>query len=213
MTNQVFTDYSHSYNPFIYNLIPEKSVCLDVGCSAGSLGSRLIKSKNCIVDGVDFNAGALVAAVKVGYRNSCCVDMNVDISPIQNLSDYSYDVIIFSDVLEHLTDPQKILLAFLPKLKKGGVVVASLPNVAFLLNRINLLLGNWEYKKYGILDQTHLRFYTMKTARKLFEQAGMVDIHVYPYNQFGILKYLHPIDKIFGTLLAYQFAIVCKSKI
>ena len=84
----------------------------------------------------------------------------------------SFDCILFADVLEHLVDPLSALLKVHHLLKEDGVVVASIPNVQFHGVIHKLIEGNWAYEKEGILDETHLRFFTYKEIVKLFLQAG-----------------------------------------
>ena len=84
-----------------------------------------------------------------------------------------FDCIIFADVLEHLVDPAALLRAVRQHLSPGGVVVASLPNVRHYAVLADLLLrGDWDYADYGVLDRTHLRFFTHKSIRKLFAETG-----------------------------------------
>lgn len=83
-----------------------------------------------------------------------------------------YDLVLFSDVLEHLDRPATALELAREFLRPGGSVVISVPNVAFWKVRLGLLRGRWEYQDEGILDRTHLRFYTFRTCRELVEDAG-----------------------------------------
>jgi len=82
-----------------------------------------------------------------------------------------FDVIIFGDVLEHLKDPLSVLKKLKKYLNKNGYIICSIPNIAHIYVRLNLLFGRWEYQDTGILDKTHLRFFTKKTAIKLIEDA------------------------------------------
>jgi SAM-dependent methyltransferase len=93
-----------------------------------------------------------------------------------------FDAIIYGDVLEHLGDPLSALLAVNQTLAPGGLVVVSVPNVAHLWVRLSLLAGRFDYTDRGILDRTHLRFFTRRTLLALLAQAGLaVDtVHVTP---------------------------------
>lgn len=85
----------------------------------------------------------------------------------------SFDCIIFNDVLEHLVDPFSALLYCKELLQEQGVVVASIPNVRYFYNVWDLLVyGNWEYTEHGILDKTHLRFFTYRSILSTFERLG-----------------------------------------
>ncbi len=203
------TDYSTSFNRFIFDAIPPKTRCLDVGCSSGNLGSALQDAKGCSVDGVELDFQAASVARSRGYENVYVLDLNHDLAALPNESE-KYDVITCADVLEHLIAPEQVLQRLSMLLKPDGIFIISLPNVAFLLNRLHLLLGNWDYKQYGILDRTHLRFYTIKTGCRMIEFSNLKVVEVKPYNQFGALRYISPLDKLFPTLLAYQFLVVAK---
>ena len=85
-----------------------------------------------------------------------------------------FDIVIFSDVLEHLREPRRALELIKPYVRPGGSVVASIPNVANLVVRWNLLCGRFTYEPSGILDNTHVRFYTKGTAQELLESAGFM---------------------------------------
>lgn len=92
---------------------------------------------------------------------------------VEKLPDAYFDCIICNDVLEHLVDPYSILSAFKEKLSGKGVVVFSLPNVRHLSNLKNLLVKkDWKYLDEGILDKTHLRFFTEKSIRRMFDDLG-----------------------------------------
>lgn len=204
-------DYSSSFNKVVFEEISEGSTCLDVGCWIGNMGAHLIKEKKCTVDGVDFKKDVLEKAKSRGYRKTFQINFNNDEVDFDQI-DEKYDFIIFADVLEHLTNPQNVLEHLKNKLKTNGKIVISLPNVAFLQNRINLLRGKWDYKDFGTLDKTHLRFFTIKTGEKLAEDAGLKIAKTKPYNQFGILNHIKPLDSYMPGLLCYQFLIVAENE-
>ena len=203
------TDYSTSFNQFIYDAIPSNTHCLDVGCSSGNLGSALRDAKGCSIDGIELDSQAATIARTRGYDNVFVLNLNHDLASLPNV-EQKYDVITCADVLEHLIAPEQVIQRLSMLLKPDGIFIISLPNVAFLLNRLHLLLGNWDYKQYGILDRTHLRFYTIKSGCRMVESAGLKLVTLKPYNQFGALRYISPLDKWFPSLLAYQFLVVAK---
>ena len=84
----------------------------------------------------------------------------------------SFDYIILADIVEHLRDPWDFLKKVRRFLKQDGRVIVSIPNVCHVTNLWNMLHGNWEYKEAGILDRTHLRFFTKKSFSRYLEQAG-----------------------------------------
>jgi len=96
------------------------------------------------------------------------------------LGEGKYDAVVFSDVLEHLNDAGKVFRQSRDILNKGGKVILSLPNVAYFENRLRVLMGNWDYTDVGILDHTHIRFYTLKTAQYLIADAGLKIVEMEP---------------------------------
>ncbi|HLD78316.1 MAG TPA: methyltransferase domain-containing protein, partial [archaeon] len=84
----------------------------------------------------------------------------------------SYEAVLLADVLEHLREPERLLLRLKPRLTENGFLLVSIPNVANWKVRLQLVRGRWRYTDTGILDRTHLRFYTHRTARTLLEDAG-----------------------------------------
>lgn len=104
------------------------------------------------------------------YREAFAIDLNL---PIDNkLVEEKFDVIIFADVLEHLVLPEQVLRYFRRMLKKDGVVIVSVPNVANWRVRFSLLLGSFNYQEYGVLDRTHLHLYTFRSANEMVKTAG-----------------------------------------
>lgn len=90
----------------------------------------------------------------------------------------SFDLIILGDILEHLAEPENYLKIIRSYLNDKGCLLVSVPNVANITVRLGLLFGRFNYQPKGILDRTHLRFYTLKTARKEIEQAGFSILRV-----------------------------------
>ena len=175
------------------------------------MGSALHVEKNCTIDGIELNPSAAKIARSRGYGEVFEIDLNCKQASSTLLSEMKkYDVITCSDVLEHLISPEQSLIQLGKFLRPGGIFVISLPNVAFVLNRLHLLFGNWEYREYGILDRTHLRFYTINSGCQMIASTGVQIALVKPYNQFGILNHISPLDQWFPTLLAYQFLVVAK---
>jgi 2-polyprenyl-3-methyl-5-hydroxy-6-metoxy-1,4-benzoquinol methylase len=114
-----------------------------------------------------------------------------------------FDAIVLADVLEHLKRPEDFLKSLGKYLASTGMVVISLPNVARLEVRIKLFLGKFDYAKSGIMDATHLHFYTYSTARSLVENAGYA-ISKIEYTGLGSRL------RAFPRLLSYQFIIAAR---
>jgi 2-polyprenyl-3-methyl-5-hydroxy-6-metoxy-1,4-benzoquinol methylase len=147
----------------IAKYIKPGSKCLDVGCGAGYLGKLLVE-KNCEVYGIDSDAKALeISHKKCGYKSVMffnIADETQDKYKEFFNSNIKFDYIIFADVLEHLVDPGYILAKFAAKLSTDGEILTSVPNVAHLDIIRGLVNRTFNYNKIGILDNTHLRFFT-----------------------------------------------------
>ena len=115
----------------------------------------------------------------------------------------TYDYIIFADVLEHLPRPDLLLKDTLKYLKKTGTIIISLPNIARIEIRLQLLMGNFDYTYGGILSEDHLRHFTRKSAIRMIEDCGLTVVKTTPTGLGHQLK-------IFPNLAAFQFVYVCK---
>lgn len=195
----------------VYKLIPDGCAVLDVGCYTGRFGA-LLKKKGCRVAGMEVNPTAIERA-KLVLDEVTLADVESDNSfyGLEN----KYDVILFLDVLEHCRHPEEVLKGAQTALTQNGFVVASIPNIANWSVRKNLLLGRFDYEPMGIMDETHLRFYTIETARKLFYDAGYkIELmeHRYSFPFFRIRKFLGGmLAKLLGPrlpgLFSYQMVI------
>ena len=141
---------------------------LDVGCGTGNLGAALQQRGNQCY-------GITMSPAEAEAAKSQLTDVllgDVDTWASLPFPRGFFDVVIFADVLEHLRHPQQALRLVRPYLASGAQVIASIPNVANLSVRWNLLCGRFHYEPAGILDNTHLRFYTLGTARALLTETG-----------------------------------------
>ena len=157
-----------SYKKMLH-LIGENKRVIDFGCATGYL-AKLLNQKGCIVTGVDINPDA--AKVAEEYCDQVVVADLDFVSITERLPKEEFDVAIFGDVLEHLRNPWRILEETKSLLKSDGYVVASIPNIAHGAVRLALLQGRFEYEQFGILDNTHLRFFTRDTVEELFDKSG-----------------------------------------
>ena len=151
-------------------LVPEDANCiLEVGCAEGMTGNELKKRPGVFVAGIETNETAAEMARKVldDVITGDIESMDIPYSPSV------FDCIIFADVLEHLVNPLDVLKKMSKLLKKDGTVIMSIPNVQFYGVVHQLIEGNWTYQKEGILDETHLRFFTFKEIEKLVKEAGL----------------------------------------
>lgn len=150
------------------HLIPKGSKILDIGCSSGHFGRVLIKERNCIVDGIELDK----ADAKLAQKSLRAVRvLNIETDPISDIKD-TYDVIYFGDVIEHLVDPVAALKKIKVLLNSNGKVIFSVPNMAHVTVRLEMLNGKFEYTETGLLDKTHLHFYTQEELQRIFTEAG-----------------------------------------
>jgi 2-polyprenyl-3-methyl-5-hydroxy-6-metoxy-1,4-benzoquinol methylase len=152
----------------------DKSV-LDVGCAGGAVARELTR-QGCRVTGVDFDAESAEPAREF-LDQLVIADLNV-----ARLSEHfkpgAFDVIVFADVLEHLLDPVAVLRDSLGLLAGGGRVVISIPNAAHGSVRLALLQGRWDYSETGLLDATHIKFFTRRTFLAMLDEAGLFVEHL-----------------------------------
>ncbi len=142
---------------------------LELGCGEGFFASRLAAAGN-EVTGVDVLEAPKCASSFAQYAQS---DLNrglTDVLPA--LRQKTFDCVLLMDVLEHLVQPERLLADCHAALNPQGRLLVSLPNVANVVIRLSLLFGRFEYSGRGILDRTHLRFFTRKSARRLLTGAG-----------------------------------------
>lgn len=140
---------------------------LEVGCSAGYFGAAL-KQLGHHVCGVEMDEASSALARDVLDEVHCCTVQAF----FQRFEGRQFDVITFGDVLEHLAYPQEVLVEARKHLTPRGRIVCSVPNVGHASVRGMLLQGDWDYSELGILDKTHLRFFTKKSLIALFDDAG-----------------------------------------
>lgn len=156
-----------------YSFIEPNTKVLDVGCACGDFGKLIKTNKNCEVYGLEFDLNSIKIAESTNcYKNIYQADLNnFDLTDFEQY--YSqFDYIILLDVLEHLLDPQKVLDQLKRFLKPEGKFIISLPNVSHCSIVVNLLCDNFEYTDTGIMDRTHVKFFTYKSiAAMLTEQS------------------------------------------
>ena len=174
--------YTHPRKEIVDVVPMEAKKILDVGCGAGATGLELINRQSCQMHGIELNA--TVASLANNYYESVKV-CNVEAADFSYPEEF-FDAIIFGDVLEHLVNPWQVIQKLAQYLKPSGSIVCSIPNISHAEALFPLLAGKWDYADAGILDRTHLRFFTPNTVHSLF-----------PDHTFDILfmQYTHiPID-------------------
>jgi SAM-dependent methyltransferase len=155
----------------LLNLVRPGARVLDVGCWTGFNG-RYLARRDCELYGVELSPAAASHAADytwVGVGDISTPEMQNAVSRRG-----PYEVILLLDVLEHLPNPASVLSELVQNLVGAGLVLTSIPNVAYWGVRKALLLGRWDYRESGILDSSHLRFFTQETARELLCGAGLM---------------------------------------
>jgi GT2 family glycosyltransferase/glycosyltransferase involved in cell wall biosynthesis/2-polyprenyl-3-methyl-5-hydroxy-6-metoxy-1,4-benzoquinol methylase len=153
------------------SFIGGNKLIVDFGCASGYF-AQILNTRGCIVTGVEINSLAAEQA-KQHCREVIVADLDF-VSIAEILPNQKFDVAVFGDVLEHLRNPQKVLEDTKAILKEDGFIVASIPNIAHGAIRLALLKGEFEYTELGILDNTHLRFFTRTTVEQLFDTSGYI---------------------------------------
>ena len=143
---------------------------LEIGCGAGRFVAGIKSQRPLHATGIEMIPDAARAAREVFDQ---VLEGSVEEALPKLLNEPLFDCIVANDVLEHLVDPWAVLRALRPLLAPGGCLVASLPNVRYWPNFNALALhGRWDYQDTGVLDRTHLRFFTQLSLPRLFEPAG-----------------------------------------
>ncbi len=163
--------YKHAKIKFLDMLPSLKGRFLEIGCGEGATLEYIKSAGGDFVAGVDINADAIAAAAGRGLDFTLAADAERDELPF---SPREFDVIILADVLEHMVEPWETLKKITGYLKDDGHVLISIPNVRhYRVVRDLVLHDKWEYEDSGILDSTHVRFFTLKETKKLLEFAGL----------------------------------------
>jgi 2-polyprenyl-3-methyl-5-hydroxy-6-metoxy-1,4-benzoquinol methylase len=178
------------------------------GVSSGYLASVLTRA-GLHVDGHELDPVAAERARTVCGR--------VHVGDLQQFDpaelDGRYDVLLFGDTLEHLPDPAAVLRRLATRLQPGGALVVSVPNVANWAMRLSLLAGRFRYTDRGILDRTHLRFYTRTTLVEMIESAGFRvrrvtgTIPVPGVKSEGLSRLAHRVGNVRPSFFAYSFIV------
>jgi len=165
-----FDDSPGSTHNLVVGLVEPGSRVLEFGCATGYMSKALRDRVGATVVGVELNAEAAQLAEE--HLDRVLVGDAEELDLEAELGGERFDAILFADVLEHLRDPGALLRRVRPLVADGGVVVASIPNIAHASVRLSLLGGSFRYREQGLLDEGHLRFFTREGVQDLFESSG-----------------------------------------
>ena len=192
---------------------------LDIGCSKGFIGKALSKKHDFY--GIEARKEDIKDAKKY-YKEVKII--NIDYKKPHYPNNF-FDVIIMADVIEHLKSPLGTILYFKKFLKNNGLIILSVPNIANVYVRLKLLFGYFEYEDRGILDRTHLKFFTLKSFRAIVRNAGLItekeEFTPIPlptmnpvFSQSRLLNLVHQIDYLLAllwkTMFSFQFIAYCR---
>jgi 2-polyprenyl-3-methyl-5-hydroxy-6-metoxy-1,4-benzoquinol methylase len=191
---------------------PDVATTLEFGCGSGGFSALIKRTLQAETWAVEIDKKA--AAEAAGKLDKVIAKDATE--AVADLPDAYFDCIVFMDVLEHLVDPYALLLSVRSKLTPRGVMVCSLPNVRYYENYIEFAWkGNWDYTEVGILDKTHLRFFTYRSIQKTFDQFAfeiltLEGIHPTRNKKFRVLNRL--LFNAIDDLRYLQFAVVVRPK-
>jgi len=209
---------SHSRISAIVEALPDQSKVLDVGTASGMLARR---SENKSLRFFGIEAVKEWADMASPFYEELWV-CTLDDAPEKALQ--GYDAIVLGDVLEHMANPDAALKRLVSLQPSGCTFIISVPNIANLWVRLNLLFGRFDYAERGIMDRTHLRFFTRKTVKAMAQEAGLeiLSIQVTPiplelvssFFTTSIGSFFHAafagLTSMLPTLLGYQFIVEVK---
>lgn len=197
--NGISADNSHPLRK-ICELLPEGATVLDIGAGSGVLG-RLIKklNKNIKLDGIEPNLFAANLA-KPYYRD---ISVGYAQDYFRKIKANTYDYVILADVIEHTADPKLFLIEILENLSSSTKIIVSIPNIAFGGLRLSLLNGNFEYADSGLLERSHLRFFTLSSAKNLF-----LSLKLWPEKIFSLERSFYRTEFTRQMLKASLFQVI-----
>ena len=152
----------------------DSPVVLDVGCACGDLGVALKEHRNATMFGLEYNQGSIDIALETGAYEEIH-QFNLDEITENSFPQYKgkFDYIVCGDVLEHLRDPMRSLNILKSYLKEDGRIIASIPNVAHMSIKSNLLVNDFTYTPLGLLDETHIHLFTHKSIALGLSSIGL----------------------------------------
>lgn len=187
------------------SLVPAKSKLLELGCATSFMSKYFTQVKQCQVFGVEIDPEMAKIAAK-SCENVLVADLDQSSTWEKIQAVAPFDVVFASAIIEHLKHPWHTLQLIKQVLKPRGVLIITTSNIAHWRMRLNLALGRWQYRDYGTLDNTHLRFFTYDTFKQAVTQAGFIIEHI-AIDQAGGIKYLNWLARYFPNFYAHQIVI------
>lgn len=162
----------------VASLLPSKyTQVLEIGCGEGGFAANL--KIPCQIWGIE----PVTEVAEIAQQRMDKVLIGTYESVYDELPDHYFDLVICNDVIEHLPDPDQFFISIKSKLQPNAFIIGSVPNVRYVWNLYELLIKkDWKYGDSGVLDRTHLRFFTEKSLRQLFEQYHLTIEEFYGIN-------------------------------
>ena len=177
-----------------------ESLILEIGCGSGGTGALALAQGKCgAYFGIEIEPKAAAAALTVLT--------DVQIGNVETMEmpfpRNHFDAIIASEVLEHLTDPWAVMKKLVERLKPGGQLIATVPNISHWRIILSLMKGKFVYTEMGIMDRTHLRWFTPASFRDMAECAGLKVVRISPPGPFGLIARV--INAVTGARFSHLF--------
>lgn len=164
--------HAHARSELFEHALHPPRVLLDIGCAAGATGAWAKRQyPGCVAYGIELNRAAANVASQVLDRVWIGKFEEIDFEK-EGISKGSIDTVVVADVLEHMYNPWQVLVGLKPWLSPDAQILASIPNVRNLVLMQDLANGYWKYEPEGLLDVTHIRFFTLKEVKKFFYETG-----------------------------------------
>lgn len=215
MKYTTFNDRPFEVHRLMLDQIADGSRVLELGCATGYFSERL-KRKRCYVVGVEYEKEAAKIASKICDK---VLLSNLEDLKKVNLRNETFDVVLAMDIIEHLRNYAEIVTAVGKWLRPEGRFFLSTPNIAHVSIRLGLLMGKFEYTYQGILDETHVHFFTRESLIRLLKEKRFSIISIQGSTDLGQVpilgRYLRHIPKslqafivqLFPRLLAVQWVV------
>lgn len=213
-----FNNWPYESHRIVYDLIQPNTSIFDLGCATGYFGKEL-KKKNCVTVGVEQDASAATIAKKY-LQNVFILDLEQPEKMV--FPNNKFDYILMLDVLEHLRNRVDLLSKISRWLKPEGRLIISTPNITHISIRLKLLFGDFSYTEMGILDHTHVHFFTRKTLEEELNKSGWRVDQWFVSSDFGQIPFLgrilrrvpkyfqHLITDLSPSLLGVQWIVICQ---
>ena len=162
---------------------------LDIGCGSGEF-CKILK-KTFLIDQFNWTGIEKEENLPNSFENYSylgnCIHENLP-NCLDKLEDNFFECIFALDILEHLTNPEEVLLKLKSKIKTDGTLIVSIPNISHYSIIFSLIQQNWDYSDYGILDRTHMRFFTPNSFELFANKNGWKVLVKHPINSYGGIK-------------------------